>query len=585
MGVCVGIDFGELEMRVAYAQHGSPALLEVQVDPREPGILFDPYRNISSLGVGFPSILQRVGTGTPFSYEDGARNDTPESVVQRRLALIREGVTAASGDPPGPTVIAVPASLSERKRQALLDCAKRAGLAEASLIDRSIAVALGIRSDKDQSGTFVVYSLDYGDCEYSLARLGLGRCWIVGSALAPRVSGERLDAMVMEDLILALRDRQIFLGLKRFTPIHWHNFRQIAESIRHKLAQHAIVEVSLDPKVTGSDTTVVVRLNARQYALAVKRYLSETFDNINALLENNGLESVNIDAALLVGEHATALPVANIVWDAFPGKVSRTDVNVIAFGALVCASDAAGRQLAPSSRSGFASPADLRGLGSTAGTDGSADESPGGSSQFAEVLRVEGGATGPPAAAAQPRAIGTGDRINEARLLKHQGRYGEAELLLAALSQEIAEIREQLQSSTPSWAQQLIQQARALVIDGRYPESVALAHQAYSEAPQDPVVFTGMMKIHADAGLGLNQPDQYDAAIKILSCAHGHDQTDRTIHKAFAERHHMQAVAMLKLNNPERALEATRSALTFDPKHGQANELLAELLRPDETPT
>jgi tetratricopeptide (TPR) repeat protein len=89
-----------------------------------------------------------------------------------------------------------------------------------------------------------------------------------------------------------------------------------------------------------------------------------------------------------------------------------------------------------------------------------------------------------------------------------------------------------------------------------------------------------MMKIHTDAGLGLSAPEQYEDAIRILTCAYSHDQTDRTVHKAMSERHYLHATAMFKLSNFDRALEAAQKALEFDPKHVQANELLAELQRP-----
>jgi tetratricopeptide (TPR) repeat protein len=183
----------------------------------------------------------------------------------------------------------------------------------------------------------------------------------------------------------------------------------------------------------------------------------------------------------------------------------------------------------------------------------------------------------------QGRLPSDGDRLDQARVLAQQGRKAEAERLLASLSTEIDELRAEL-AARPTRPQQLIHQAQALIVAGRYKEAVGIAHEAYAEAPQDAVVFTGMMKVHADAALGLNRADQYDDAIKILSCAYGHDQTDRTIHRAFAERHYMHAVALQRLNNAERALAAAQQAMAFDPKHRQASDL-AELLQADGSAT
>jgi actin-like ATPase involved in cell morphogenesis len=581
-GVIVGIDYGELELRVAYAQNGKTVFLLPDLNAREPAILFDASRNISSLGVGFPSVLQSVGAGIPFLFQ--GRSETIDAVVQRRLADVWARVREHAGEPPGTTVLAVPASLSQRKRQMLLTCAQKAGFTDVSLVDRAIAVALGVRTDRDQSGTFVVFSLDYGACEVSLARLARGRCWIIGSVLEPRVSGERLDALIIEDIVLGLRDRQVFLGLKRFTPELWHRLRAVGETVRLKLASALKAEVKLNPDLTDTADVMAVRLDSARFAVTVRRHLADVFENIAGLLEQNQLDSTNVDAVLLVGDVATQHPVDNIVWDSYPNRVARTDENVICLGAVVAAADAAGVTLPVSGHAGFTASSDLKGLATSAVVAMASNETTSGSAQFSEVISIERplrrdstppspsvASTGPPPG---PQQV---DRLSQVRSLTEQGRYVDAEQLLTAVAREMEELRAELKMRTPTRPQQLLQQAQALVIDARYPEAVALAHQAFIAAPHDASVFSGMMKIHADAGLGLNRPEQYEDAIHILTCAYDHDQTDRTIHKALAERHYIHARAMLRLHNANRALEAAKCALTFEPKHVETNDLIAEL--------
>jgi tetratricopeptide (TPR) repeat protein len=86
-----------------------------------------------------------------------------------------------------------------------------------------------------------------------------------------------------------------------------------------------------------------------------------------------------------------------------------------------------------------------------------------------------------------------------------------------------------------------------------------------------------MMRIHAECGLAMDRVEEYADALHILRCAHGHDQTNREIHRALAQRHYLQAVAMRRLNNYALANEALQAALSFDPKHAEANELRKEL--------
>lgn len=576
-GVLVGVDYGAFGMRAAYALRERPVLLPPDRDDRAPTVLFDSARNISSLGVGFPSVFYQIGSRTPFAY--AAQTYTPEALVQSSLQRIRERVTRQAGAAPAATVIAVPTGLSQLRRQALVACAEQAGFDNVSLIDRSIAVALGARSDRDQSGTFVVVSLDYGDGEYSLARLARGRCWIVGSGIEARFSGERLDALIMEDIVLAMRDRQVFLGLRGFTPEQWHSFRILSERIKRRLSRGRSSALTMDPELTDTHGVVKLKVDVDQYALAVKRSLGELIENIGALLDQHQLENTDVDAVLLTGDAATSYPVANVIWEAWPGKVALLDEEVIAIGAVVAAAENAGVNLEPSARSGFTSSADLRGL-DVAAVSPSADADR--SSQFTEVVSLEEALTRPPMPTLDRPKV-QADRLAEIRSLADEGRTEEAIQLLEVLSDEIAALRNELRSRAPiSRAQQLIRQGQAMVVNGAFFEAVQLSHQAYAEAPHDARVFAGMMKIHADAGLGMNKPEQYEQAIQILTCAHGHDQTDRTIRQAMAERLFVHASAMHRLHNSERALEAVKRALTYDHKHAGANELATELLRTEQ---
>lgn len=576
-GALVGIDYGELDIRVAYAQRDALTATTLEISDREPSIVFDPMRNVSSLGVGFPSLLHSIGIGRPV-FELG-RNASVEMLIQRRLADIADRLSRETGSTPGKTVIAVSSSFGQRKRHTLVECARQAGFSDVSLVDRSIAVAIGARSDRERSATYVVFGLDYGACDYALARLARDRCWIVGAGFDPHLSGERLDALIMEDIVLALRNRQVFLGLRGFNPDQWQEFRQFAEQIRTLLAHRQPVERELDAGLTGG-SPVVLRFDPERFASAVRRHLAEALDNVNAILEQNQLEIADVDAVLLTGSIATVPPVASIVWDAFPRRIARTAANVAARGALGCAADAAGVRLVPGGLSEPELSSDIRGLGGGGG-DQAADSGQTGAARFTDVVHFPQTHQRPQSPAVEPAPRSGGDRIDALRELARRGLFREAEHLAAGLSGELGEIVDELNGRAASGPQQLIQQAQALVVEGRYSEAVSLSHQAYDAAPHDPQVFLGMMKIHADAGLGLNTPEHFEDSISILRCAYGHDQTDRNIHKALGARHYQHALAMMNLNDVERALEAAHKALAFDPKHAPANELLAELLRPD----
>ncbi|MFO0953301.1 MAG: hypothetical protein U0835_19515 [Isosphaeraceae bacterium] len=164
------------------------------------------------------------------------------------------------------------------------------------------------------------------------------------------------------------------------------------------------------------------------------------------------------------------------------------------------------------------------------------------------------------------------------------GRREEAARLLEEVDRVADQFRGELRRPPLSGPRVLLQRAQALVNAGAMNEAVALSHQAYEQARDDPEVFNQMMKVHSEVGLALRTPESYPDAERILMCAYRHDQTDRGIHKALAERHYLHAAAMFAANQPERAREAAGKALFFDPKHPGSNALIEDLRAAGTTP-
>jgi hypothetical protein len=573
-GTVIGIDFGGLDLRAAYAHDGIVTSYPVEHRMRDERIVFDTTHSISSLGVSFPSVYDSIGADV--SILSSEQVGSPESILQERLRSVRDHVMKVADAPPVATAIAVPAALTERRRQILLDCAAQAGLANAALIDRPLAVALGMRADKDHSATYVVYHLGYSDCEYALVRVARGRCWTVGSAHAPRISGQRLDALVMEDMILALRDKQIFPGLKHLGLENWHQLRHQVEQLRLKLGEYRPVAMQFGPALSGPNAAITIRLEAGDYARAVTTLVTSTVDGVNSLLEQHGLENTNVDAVLLVGEEAQRSPIRDVIGYAFPKLAVLTPPDLIAFGAVAYASETEGMPL--SLPTAYRSTTEFKPKGlelkqrsrSEAGASATPTQA-----QFSLVARVEREQKRRPPSGKQ-HAAESRDRVQVIRELLAQKRHHEAQSLLVLLAADVEQLQRELGNGR-SHAQELILQAHGRLLDGFCVDAVQLAHRAYELEPTDVGIFAAMMKIHAEAGLALDRPEQYEQAVQLLACAHRHDATDRTIHRALAERHYRHAVTMKHLNNFERALAGARSALSYDPKHDGANQLLEQL--------
>ncbi len=439
-------------------------------------------------------------------------------------------------------------------------------------MDKSTASAQGYQSWLGKAVTALVVELGYDYCEYALVRVARGQRAVVAAKGFPDVSGEMLDAIVMEGLILALRKRRMFLGLKQWSGSEWLLYRKVAEELRKTLVRYAESMILLPSKLTRLDRELKVRLSRDAFARRVAALLSCVVESIQGALEQNGLEVKDVDALLLTGGVARTVPVREIFLQALGGKPHVTDPHLSAVGAACQAArtgDGAVHWDGP--------PLAVDVSSELSASDASAWWPPPRKPEDEEFIEVVDEDTAGPTNAALLVEKPSLERVRE---LIGEGKYRLAATVLDAVADEVEELRQQLAHGDRPSPQQYLEQARRRLEARQCEEAVALAHKAFEAAPEDPAVFDAMMQVHADAGLRLDRPEEFSAAVAILTCAHRHDQTNRTIHRAMCERHYRHAVAMLSSKEPAEALAALQAGLAYDPKHAGASQLLQELSRP-----
>ena len=562
--VPVGIDCADRDWRVVCALGSHLEPLPLADDVREVGLFFDPGANISNLGVRFPSLLQ--GLGRNVSVRFSQRDETAEGLLTQGFFRIRQTVEAAAG-PPGPCVVAVPAVLGPSRRSALMDCARAAGWETVSLIDQCTAAALAHHGSREEPMTTLVAAFGYGDCEFALVRLAKGHCGVLASGSVGGVSGELFEALVMEGMVLALRKRHTFLGLTKWTDREWLEFRHVAEDVRRLLGEEAEPVIALPPQVARREPPFMIRFSRDPFARRLEPLVARVASGVREALDQNQLDLADVDGFLVIGS-APEAPVENLLAAAFVGKPRRTRPDLTAAGAAWQACLLANRAADLQARSWEESGQDIEPAPASWSQPGDA-----GTEDFAEVLGKE-----PPASGVE--AMTSGNEVLSlaaVRGLLTEGQYLEAEAALEAVLREAEGLKAELAQHLSSSARRLLARAQSALQTGQINLAVMLSHQAHDEDRTDPVVFEGMMKIHCDGGAMLSRPEQYADAIKLLECAHRHDQSDRSIHKAMTERHYRHALAMHQLNNITKSLAAVKQALNYDHKHPGANQLLQQL--------
>ncbi|MDJ0837094.1 MAG: Hsp70 family protein [Acidobacteriota bacterium] len=571
----IGIDCSDLHFRTAYSSGSRLETLWVPSLARQPMYYTDSLGDTHGLGVGFPRILQHLGT----ERLQVRKEDRPQRVTRAILTSIREELERVTKKKVGKALLAVPASMTHNNRKTLIECAHEAGLPDTALIDKGTAAVLGYPR-KHKKSTVLVLGMSYGECECSLLRLTREHCRMVSTEIVKNVSGEIFNALVVEAIVLALRKKRIFLGLKKFTPEQWSRLLLLAIEIRLSLCERAEDTITLNPEMTGLDHSVTTRVDGKAFVDHLAPLLARVVNALYGILELNDLEAYDIDTFLLAGSEAVQSPVFQMLNETFEGRPIRTDADLIARGAAWQAA----REANPSIDlvQTEISPGPVPKLPPALWQQWDRRISDEKQPEFLTVID-----TFPKKADVklEPAQKETGEISQKGEIAKVRDHLANddltaAKLALQALEKEVEALKRELKAAEKNAVpRRLIQKAVAMLNAGRLAEAVAVSHQAYQQAPEEPEIFSSMMGIHKDASLAMVSPEQYEPAIQILLCAHSHDQTDLSIHEALAKRHYMHALEMYRLGNVDQAVKILEKALTFDPRHEESNQLMEELNR------
>jgi hypothetical protein len=287
---------------------------------------------------------------------------------------------------------------------------------------------------------------------------------------------------------------------------------------------------------------------------------------------------------IALGDTATKYPVTALLDRAFPGRLLIGDVNIVAAATAIYAAslerDPSDETRVEESISHYLSPYQALSDLPLQTEDGQELPVVTAVSIKSAVPATAGAAadgnSGPEAASrSAPEPVAS---VAAAKEMIERGRnlIHEATQLLQRLDLENQATEPPDQVSEQSDGQVLMDQAENMLARGLYAEAVSLAHRAHEEARLDGGVFARMLRVHVNASLAFNEPEQYDDAIKLLMCAHSHDRTEQSVHKALAARHVQHANAMSE-QEPIVAIRAAELALRFEPKNQDAQALLEKL--------
>ncbi|GAA2786116.1 Hsp70 family protein [Saccharopolyspora taberi] len=558
----LGVDLGSTALRAAYSPPGEPVRVRTLAGPDWPWLRCEPATG-GQLPVAFRSRKSRLGV-VARPAGDGPE---PEELVTRALGEVRRRITAETGLGVGETVISVPARFSSVQRTALLDAARGAGLDRVSLLTDSVAAVIG-HTGGEGTGTYLVYAMGYDGFELGLVRAARGRYRALGYEGGSAPGGSTFDEQVLHAWLNLLRERGSLPDEVRRGDAGWRGLRDIAEEVKERFAAAEPVVFPRFVAGPGGEQSLTGQFDPRSFERLARLLVAGTLDRADALFAESGMSRADVDTVLLAGGTATMPQLRELV-AGLGSEVVVTDSLNIARGAMLHAQHGARRSADHDEQLGSAQ-------------DERADPVPDAPRLAATLLTAPGSAslTGP----------GEVTTVDRARRLVREGRFAEAERDLRVLIDGAQELLDEIAASRsrePAAEQgdngragsgdDLMAAARARFARGQYKEAISYAHLAWRREPNRPDLFEAMIGIHCDAAMANPSTATFAQDERWLRCALQHDQTNVDIRRLLAERIFLHGRELQRAGRDDEARRALQHALTWDPEHEGAEQLLHRL--------
>jgi hypothetical protein len=548
--VGVGVDFGSLGLRAAYATgSGPPVPLPRTAMERQSWILCEPSRRGPS-PITFPSLKSKLGTHAT----------VPVDSVVARLGELRREVEDRTSSTVARVVLSVPARYTSSQRRALHEVARQAGFQHIQLISDSIAAAIGYGETVKTGGTFVVYSMGYSGLELGLVRSAGGHYRVLGYEGLTEPGGLLLDRIVLNSWI-AHQHRQLLSQAPHWDTATWLALRNSAQQVKEQLST---CDATFRAPIGGGVGTqpVEVPLAYADFEGVTASMFEASMLRLDALFEQTRTTMADVDTMLLVGG-STQIPSLQVALRARLDDSRISWAGDLARGAAVYAS----RLENAAASTWHADVMDTQPYG---------DHEP-----LEDIPAMLPSRQSPVVLEARQLLQPVDQLIDE----------GHDDQAAAFLRQLIVEAQHLLERASPAGdghthghagiAQHSLNRADRLLRSGRHEEAVRMSHLAWQYALEDPDVFERMIDLHCQAAMTEPAVDQYPDARRWLLCAHRHDQSNTRVRKLLAQRAFLHALDLRQLGRMAETVLAVNECLAWNPEHSDGNRLQQTLPRTD----
>ncbi len=266
------------------------------------------------------------------------REYLPQELSALILGEVKKRAVKATGGKLRRAVVTVPAYFDDGQRQATRDAGRMAGIDVLRILNEPTAAALAYGLDRGKSGTVLVYDLGGGTFDVSVLKLTEGVFKVIATTGNTALGGDDFDHALM-DLLTADLDDAARAALDDH-PQGRAALKMAAERAKIALSGQDETSVQLTVGEVAIDRTVT----RAAYEAAIDPWVDKTFDAIDFVLDEAGLDPEDVGDVVCVGGSTRTPLVRARLAEHFdkPPHVDLDPDQVVAMGAAIQANMLAG---------------------------------------------------------------------------------------------------------------------------------------------------------------------------------------------------------------------------------------------------
>lgn len=301
--------------------YGAKAENQALYDPANAGTLFKRF----------------VGTGEKIVFESSGVEMTAEECCAEILGQLYGYLPEKiRNDEETATVITVPASFNQMKKNAVLEAASKANLGKVALMQEPVAAVMSIMRHHNKNGRFIVYDIGGGTFDISIAENINGNVTLLASGGAEMCGGRDIDRSIFKDIILPWLCRKYDLPKNLNRSRNYKSFERIlkwaAEKAKIDLSYCENSTISLSEAETrttdrqGREIYVDIDLSRTSIDPIVNDIAEKTVSITEETLKKAGLTAADIDEVVFIGGPTNYRPLRDRIITGLDVK-EVTDIN------------------------------------------------------------------------------------------------------------------------------------------------------------------------------------------------------------------------------------------------------------------